>query len=63
MKAAKMSFTAIKMDNTTLTWLYLATHFAILHMYDTPTFKTEALHLVSKKRAVKCHLLLKSDLP
>ena len=28
------------------------------HPYDTPTFKTNALHLVSNKRQLKCLLLL-----
>ena len=33
-------------------------HFAIFHKYDTPTFKTEALHLASYEGQVKCLLLL-----
>ena len=35
----------------------MATHFAIFHTYDTPTFKTEALCHVSKKERVKRLLL------
>ena len=39
-----------------LLWLYLATHFVIFYPYDTPTFKTKALRLVSNEGRVK-HLL------
>ena len=38
-------------------WLQLVTHFAIFHQYDTPTFKTKALRLVSNEERLN-HLLL-----
>ena len=46
-----------------LHWLKLATHFAIFDWYDTPTFKTEALRLVSNEGRLKRLLLLYKRLP
>ena len=51
------------MDNTalrsylSLCYLQLVTHFAIFLTYDTPTFKTKVLCLVSNEGRVK-HLVL-----
>ena len=39
-----------------LLWLQLAMHFAIFHMYDTPTFKTETLPPVSNEGRVNTAL-------
>ena len=41
-----------------LVWLQLVTHFVIFHPYDTPTFKTKALRLVTIEGGLKRLLLL-----
>ena len=41
-----------------LLWLSLATNLANFHPYDTPTFKSTAIRLVSNNGRVKCLLLL-----
>ena len=36
-------------------------HFAIFHLYNTPTFKTKALHLASKEERVKPPAVMQTD--